>query len=65
MIVEETPDGCLGDVDGDGDTDLTDLAFLLSFFDCVGTDCIGDLNNDGATDLTDLALLLSDFDCHP
>ncbi|RMF73381.1 MAG: hypothetical protein D6744_15715 [Planctomycetota bacterium] len=49
-----------GDVDGDGDVDLTDLAILLANFGCVGT-CAGDVNGDGVVDLTDLAILLSSF----
>ena len=49
-----------GDVDGDGDVDLTDLAVLLSNFGCVGV-CPGDVDGDGDVDLTDLAILLSSF----
>ena len=48
-----------GDLDGDGDVDLTDLAILLSDFDCVGGGCAGDVDGDGDTDLTDLATLLA------
>ena len=56
-----TPD-CLGDLDHDGDVDLTDLAVLLSDFDCNGGSCAGDVDGDGDTDLTDLAQLLAVFD---
>ena len=52
---------CLGDLDGDFDIDLTDLALLLSDFDCSGG-CVGDVDGDGDTDLTDLAVLLSVFE---
>ncbi|RMF81031.1 MAG: DUF4215 domain-containing protein [Planctomycetota bacterium] len=52
---------CTGDLNGDFVVDLTDLALLLSDFDCTGA-CAGDVNGDGATDLTDLAILLSGFD---
>ena len=52
---------CAGDLDGDFDTDLTDLALLLADFDCTGV-CAGDVNDDGTTDLTDLAILLANFD---
>ena len=55
------PVACPGDLDGDRDVDLTDLALLLSDFDCVGA-CGGDVDGDGDTDLTDLALLLANFD---
>ena len=49
------------DLDDDCDVDLTDLAILLSDFDCTGG-CTGDTNGDGNTDLTDLARVLSFFD---
>ena len=52
---------CIGDLDGDLDVDLTDLALLLSDFDCT-SGCVGDVDGDGDTDLTDLALLLANFD---
>ena len=51
----------VGDLDGDSDVDLTDLAILLSDFDCVSGDCSGDVDSDGDTDLSDLALLLANF----
>ena len=52
---------CPGDIDGDRDVDLTDLALLLSDFDCLGL-CVGDIDGDDATNLTDLAILLAHFD---
>jgi len=54
--------GCVGDLDGDGDTDLNDLAFLLSDYLCTSS-CAGDLDGDDDTDLVDLALLLGDYGC--
>lgn len=61
------PQECVGDVDGDGDTDLADLAALLAAYRSV----IGDPNynpnadfdNDGDVDLGDLAFLLADYRC--
>ena len=53
---------CSGDVNGDGVTDLTDLALVLSDFGCSGG-CTADLTGDGNTDLSDLAIVLSDFGC--
>ncbi|RMF83152.1 MAG: right-handed parallel beta-helix repeat-containing protein, partial [Planctomycetota bacterium] len=54
---------CPGDVDGDGDVDLTDLAILLANFDATGaTREMGDLDGDGVVNLTDLAILLSVFE---
>lgn len=57
------PVDCAGDLDGDSDTDSTDLNLLLSAFGCSGGGCTGDLDGDGDTDSTDLNLLLSDFGC--
>lgn len=51
----------LGDLDGDGDVDLTDLAMLLADFGCQTNTCVGDADGDGDTDLNDLALLLANF----
>jgi hypothetical protein len=50
-----------GDFDGDGDVDLSDLAFLLSDYGCAGGDCPGDIDGDGDTDLADLAILLANY----
>jgi hypothetical protein len=50
--------GIPGDLDGDGDVDLTDLALLLASY---GIDAGGDIDGDGDTDLTDLAILLSHY----
>ena len=59
--------GCVGDLDGDGDTDLADLGILLADFGCMPPPgpCVGDLNGDGITDLADLGILLADFGCTP
>jgi hypothetical protein len=48
----------VGDLDGDGDVDLTDLAILLASY---GIDAGGDIDGDGDTDLQDLATLLSHY----
>jgi hypothetical protein len=53
--------GIPGDLDGDGDVDLADLALILSDFGCNALACVGDINNDGVTDLADLATLLANF----
>ena len=57
---------CVGDVDGDSDIDLTDLAMVLaSFLLCEGSPGFvagADLNGTGCVDLTDLAILLSSFE---
>jgi hypothetical protein len=63
-----TPVGaCAGDVDGDGDTDLSDLAALLAAYGTVlgdpGYNANADFDSDDDVDLTDLAFLLSDYGC--
>jgi len=51
----------LGDLDGDGDVDLGDLAILLANYGVMGDAQYedGDLDADGDVDLADLAALLS------
>ncbi len=51
---------CLGDLDGDGDTDQSDLGLLLASYEIDGT---GDLDGDGDTDQSDLGILLADYEC--
>lgn len=50
-----------GDLDMDGDVDITDLSLLLASY---AMDSGGDIDLDGDTDLTDLSLLLSYFGSH-
>jgi len=60
-IPDECEPPCLGDLDGDWDVDLADLAQMLScyawWWDCEEAD----LDGDGDVDLTDLAALLSNY----
>jgi hypothetical protein len=52
---------CFGDLDGDRDIDLSDLAILLAHYGMTsGAEYEdGDLDEDGDVDLTDLAALLA------
>lgn len=54
-----------GDLDGDGDVDLSDLGTLLSDFTCPvpgnAGHCEGDADGDGDTDLSDLGVVLANF----
>ncbi len=54
-----------GDLDGDGDVDLADLAVLLASYDaCAGEGAYtpaADLDDSGCVDLADLALLLANY----
>lgn len=53
---------CPGDIDGDGVSDLSDLAIQLAHFGQSGvTRAEGDLDADGDVDLSDLAELLANF----
>jgi len=51
---------CRGDVDGDCDTDQSDLGVLLGRW---GIDDGGDLDGDGITNQADLGILLADWGC--
>ena len=51
--------GCLGDLDGDGDRDLSDLATLLANYGGPGGPSDGDITGDGQVTLCDLAILLA------
>ena len=55
--------GILGDLDGDGDVDLSDLAQLIANYGTQSgvTYWMGDLDGDEDADLSDLALLLAQY----
>ncbi|MCK4871282.1 MAG: thioredoxin family protein [Phycisphaerales bacterium] len=51
---------CIGDLDGDGDTDQSDLGILLASYTINDA---GDLDGDGDTDQSDLGILLAFYGC--
>ncbi len=51
---------CAGDLDGDGDTDQSDLGMLLGSYQVNGG---GDLDGDDDTDQSDLGKTLADYCC--
>ena len=54
--------GVIGDLDGDGDVDIADLAQLLAHYGMTGaTPADGDLDGDGDVDIADLAALLANY----
>jgi outer membrane protein assembly factor BamB len=65
LVALEPTRGCLGDIDGDGSTDLDDLTTVLSAFGSVRGDPAfepeADLDISGAIDLDDVTLLLGAF----
>jgi hypothetical protein len=60
---------CVTDVDDDGDTDLSDLATLLTAYGATSGDpqynANADFDGDGDVDLSDLAFLLGGYGCTP
>jgi len=60
-VISESP--CPGDLDGDNDIDLSDLAILLANYGTTGgaTYEQGDLDGDGDVDLSDLAEMLAAY----
>jgi Dockerin type I domain len=65
--VSDAESTCVGDVDGDGDTDDVDLQLLQQAFGSVPGDPnwnpSADLDGDGDVDLDDLNILLDDLGC--
>ncbi len=58
---------CPGDIDGDSDTDQSDLGLLLASYELPTDDPFfdprADLNDDGEVGQPDLGILLADYEC--
>lgn len=52
---------CIGDINGDGIVDLSDLSILLSQFGNINPNGVADLNGDGVVDVNDLSIMLNAF----
>lgn len=62
MWVDPSPQpGPLGDLNGDGYVDVSDLLILLNSWGLCQGDCPADLNNDGFVDVSDLLVLFSNW----
>jgi hypothetical protein len=63
VVVDFSMPGITGDLDGDGDVDLSDLAILLSNYGTLSgaNPEDGDLDGDRDVDLSDLAALLASY----
>jgi hypothetical protein len=61
ITVRQPEPQCVGDVNGDGVTDISDLLDLLAAYGT--TDPTYDLEPDGIVDVSDLLLLLGDYGC--
>ncbi len=60
------PGGCLGDLDGDGDTDVFDFGvFASSFGGSVVPGTSGDYDGNGVVDVLDFGVFAGDFGCVP
>jgi len=63
------PEPCVGDIDGDGDTDHADLGALLSAWGSQPGDANwnpnADLDGNGEVGHSDLGILLTDWGCVP
>jgi hypothetical protein len=54
---------CVADIDGDGDVDGSDLAYILSYWGVCDDpgDCANDFNGDGRINGADLTIILSSW----
>jgi hypothetical protein len=58
---EDEPVSCPGDINEDGEVDVSDLLLLLAGWGPCPPVCIGDINDDGVVNVQDLLQLLSEW----
>jgi hypothetical protein len=64
MGAYENQSPCLGDIDGDGDTDIFDFGiFAASFTLNVTPGTLGDIDGNGIVDIFDFGLFAANFQC--
>ena len=65
-IAPPPPVVCVGDITGDGPTDVFDFAVLATNFgQVVPTGMLGDLDDDADVDVFDFGIFASDYGCVP
>lgn len=63
-VIQRVPRLCVGDINGDGIVDSTDMGILLAHYgQSVPPSDLGDLDGNGIINSTDLGLLLNNFGC--
>ncbi|MEE2907336.1 MAG: hypothetical protein VX527_05825 [Planctomycetota bacterium] len=55
--------GCVGDVNGNGSTEVNDLLAVLAVYGNTCTDCSEDIDDNGLIDVNDILALLADWNC--
>jgi len=64
-VTYASPPACTGDVNGDGDTNVSDFNILASHFgQPVAPNTNGDLTGDGVVNVADFNILAGDFGCN-
>jgi hypothetical protein len=66
VMAEGMGDECVGDIDGDGETGISDfIALLMTWGACPDPpdECPADLDGDGFVCVSDFLIVLSDFGC--
>jgi hypothetical protein len=60
--IPDCPSDCVGDVNGNGVVDVSDLLYLVSVWG--SDDPQGDVNDDGIVNINDLLDVMADWGCN-